>query len=273
MGRGDRRAQRRHHAAAVVAHGGGDGADGAFVEAFAEHMAALAVGLDQVEQVQHRARRLGRVRFQVLLGIERAQLGQGQVGQQHAAQGRGMGGQARAHTHRTGQRRGRRDLGHVDDGAAIAHHDVAGVADLAAQPRDHGLAQLGQVHGRQELEAQAQHGQAQPVVIAALGTLQKAHGLQRVEHAENRGARQLQAARQLGRAQRGIAAPELLQQAQAALQRGHHVLVGAVVRALGALGIPGRGGVVHGEPLQFMTKPPLTGSTCPVTKRAPSDSA
>src|SRR2546429_4096611 len=31
------------------------------------------------------------------------------------------------------------------------------------------------VHGRQELEAQAQHGQAQPVVIAALGTLQKAH--------------------------------------------------------------------------------------------------
>src|SRR2546429_1554917 len=29
---------RRHHAAAVVAHGGGDGADGTFVEAFAKHI-------------------------------------------------------------------------------------------------------------------------------------------------------------------------------------------------------------------------------------------
>ncbi|MPM97376.1 hypothetical protein SDC9_144549 [bioreactor metagenome] len=141
----------------MVAHGRGDGGDRAFVEARTGHMATPAIGLNQVEELDHGLGRIGRMAFQLLFGIEGSQLWQRQIGQQNATQQRGMGGQPRAHAHRTGQRCRRCDLGHIDNGAAVAHHDVAGEADFLAQARNHGLAQLGQIHGGQELEAQAQH--------------------------------------------------------------------------------------------------------------------
>ena len=227
----------------MVPHRGCHGRDAGLEETFAQHKATFEVSLYQVEQFQRGAGCAFGEGLQVLFRVERAQLGQVQVFQQDAAQHGGVGRQAGAHPHRAAQRRGGSDLGHIDDVAAITHHEVAGLADGITQAGDDGLTQLGQLQRGQVFKTQAQDGQAEPVVVA--GALDEAQALQRAEHAKHRRAWQIEPARQLRRPQRAAVAAEFAQQAQASFQRGHGVLFGTIIYV----------GVSHGQCLQSQQQP------------------
>ena len=103
---------------------------------------------------------------------------------------------------------------------AVAHHQVGRVAGGVAQRVDDGAAVLGQLHRGQVFEAQAQHGHAQLVIGAVADALDKTELLQRLQHAEHRGARQVEAARELGAGEFTFVAVEQHQQLQAALRAG-----------------------------------------------------
>ncbi|MNI83888.1 hypothetical protein D3C76_1446800 [compost metagenome] len=102
----DGQAERCDYLAAVITHGCSHRGDGRLEEAFAADIAAQAIGLDQVEQLQHGLGRARRKLLQMLFGIQLAQLAQAQVGQQDAPQHRGVGRQARADGNCAGEHRG-----------------------------------------------------------------------------------------------------------------------------------------------------------------------
>ncbi|MNV08559.1 hypothetical protein D3C71_990250 [compost metagenome] len=80
----------------------------------------------------------------MIFRVQLAQFGQRQVFEQDAAKNGGVGGQAGADIHRGGEHRRRRDLGHVNDRAAVAHHQIARVVEAVAQAGQQRLTELGQ---------------------------------------------------------------------------------------------------------------------------------
>jgi len=135
------------------------------------------------------------------------------------------GRQARSDVDGAGERRVGGGLGDIHDVRPVTHDEMAGQIELVADPFQQRRAQLGELEGRQVLEAQPQHRHAERIIAAIFGALYEAQPFERCQQPEYGGAGHSQPPRQLRRRRPTLAAPDLAEHAQASFQSWNDIFV------------------------------------------------